>query len=428
MSTAPAPSASSSLDSPYPSRFRSAPERSRRLGRGLKVMGRITAVDDALLDRIGRAYLETDELGGALADAIRTRAGEPGRVTMTQLRQALAGGVGSVADPPPALAAFCAEVERVPDWVDWDLVEEGGRVYNRFGRNAADVLLQLSLIGGYRFGGPTDLLVATGGLTGDSTRRRLAETQKWATSLAGPGAMRPPAGGRPGGEGWRLTVHVRAMHALVNAAFEPRWDVARWGRPINLADQAATLGLFDGVVLIGCRALGVRIPSEDSAALMHLWRYVGWLMGVPEEFLVDDEWERHRINYHSLLVQADVTEAGPLLSQAILEAQLVRRFPGWPRPLQRVRARFEQERLLSMLTVFLGPTSMRELGLPQRPPWAHAYLLALNTVRYRVIGRTAAGRRHLDRWGERVSRQVLESYFLDERKDVGALPHTEGRG
>ena len=29
-----------------------------------------------------------------------------------------------------------------------------------------------------------------------------------------------------------------------------------------------------------------------------------------------------------------------------------------------LRARYERERLLSMLTVFLGPTSMRELGLP----------------------------------------------------------------
>ena len=65
---------------------------------------------------------------------------------------------------------------------------------------------------------------------------RLAETQKWTVALSRPGAL------RPGGEAWRLTLHVRAMHALVNQRFAPRWDVERWGLPINQADQAATLG------------------------------------------------------------------------------------------------------------------------------------------------------------------------------------------
>lgn len=407
-----------------PTRFREAEARSARLGRTLRAIGRVPAVDEALMARIGRAFLERDELGARLADAIRTRAGGPdaGRVTMTQFRTALEHGIAAVTDPPPALAAFFAEVESVPDWVDWDLLTEGGGVYRRFGQNAADVLLQLSLVGGYRFGGPTDLLVATGGLTGDQTRRRLAETQKWATSLSEPGAMLPPRDGRPGGEGWRLTVHVRLMHAMVNAAFEPRWDVARWGLPINQADQGSTLGLFDGVPLIGCRALGVPVSRRDSRAVMHLWRYVGHLMGVHEDFLVEDERSRHRLNYHLLLAQADLSPAGPQLARSVFEAQLRRRFAGWPARLQRWRGRFEQERLLSMLTVFLGPTSMRELGLPLRPPWALGYLVPLNTWRYRVLGRTSWGRRRLDAWGRRVSRQVLESYFLDEPEDVGELP------
>jgi len=70
---------------------------------------------------------------------------------------------------------------------------------------------------------------------------------------------------------------------------------------------------------------------------MHLWRYVGWPMGVDEAHLV------------------------------------------------------ERERLLSMLTVFLGPTSMRELGLPRRPPWAFGLVVALNVLRDRVLGRLPGG-------------------------------------
>ncbi|TWH03187.1 uncharacterized protein DUF2236 [Nocardioides sp. J9] len=400
----------------YPARFRAAEARGRRLGRPLQLFARVRQVDEALMDRIGRAMTERDELGARLADAIRLRAGATGKVEMAQFRQALTHGVEAVADAPPALAAFFAEVQAEPAWLDRDLVEEGARVFRRLGQNAQDVLLQLSLVGGYRFGGPTDLLVATGGLTGGQTLRRLGETQKWGSSLTDPGALLPVTG-----EGWRLTVHVRLMHALVNHAFEGRWDTDAWGLPINQADQASTLGLFDGVLLIGARALGVPFSRRESRALMHLWKYVGWLMGVDEDFLVDDEWERHRIDYHVLLAQGPITEAGPQLAQAVVAAQAERHYPGWPAALQGVRARYERERLLSMLTVFLGPESMRELGLPMRPPWAHGYIVALNTLRYRVLRHLPGGEERLWRWGGRRAQWLLDSYFQGDREEVGAL-------
>ncbi|WP_419704532.1 oxygenase MpaB family protein [Promicromonospora sp. NFX87] len=397
----------------HPLRFRSAEARGARIGRPLRWFGGVRGVDEALLDRIGRAFFEQDDAGAALAAAMRLPAGAPGRVTHKQVRAALAGdGAGDVGSPI-ALRQLLDEVTAVPGWVDWDLVEEGAAVQRRLGQNSSDVLLQLSLVGGYRFGGPTDLLAATGALTGGALRR-LRETQEWTIGLSEPGALRPYA------PAWRATVHVRVMHALVNASFtdpdrqgqRDRWDTARWGLPVNQADQAATLGLFDGTLILGCRALGVRVPPSDSRALMHLWRWVGHLLGVHPDFLVDDEWQRHRLNYHVLLAQAGISEAGPRLARAVVAAQAERTYrgPSWWQPF---RAGFERERLLSMLTAFLGVRSMRELGLPLRPPWAHAYLLPLNTLRYRVLGRTRRGRERLDRWGRRRTHATVASYQPD---------------
>lgn len=393
-----------------PTRHREAEDRSRRIGRALRVVARVEEVDEDLMRRLGEGFLRCDEPGRDLARALRAPRGAAGRVSMADLQRALAEGVDALDDPPPALVRFLDAVTPEPDWLDRDLLDRGARVYHRFGRNAADVLLQLSLVGGYRFGGPTDLLVATGGLTGEMTRRRLGETQKWATTLSVPGALRRH------GEAWRTTLHVRAMHALVNDSFVERgWDVERWGLPINQTDQAATLGLFDAVALLGVRALGVPVSREDSRAVMHLWRYVGWLMGVDEAHLVERERERHRLNYHVLLAQAGPSEAGAELSRAIVDLQ-PELFTG------RVRGWYERERLLSMLTVFLGAPSMRELGLPRRPPWAFGLVMAGNALRYRVLGRLPGGEARLERWGDRVREEVLGRYFGDDAPEVGPLP------
>ncbi len=394
-----------------PTRHRAAEQRSERIGWLLRRVAKVRALDEPLMDRIARGFIQCDEPGAELARAMRLPAGDPGRVSMVQVRAALADGIDTVRDAPPALTDFFAIVDAVPDWVDWDLVEEGSRAFRRLGQNVADVLLQLALIGGYRFGGPTDLLVATGGLTGDMTMRRLGETQKWAVAVGRPHAMRRD------GEGFALTVHVRLMHALVNDSFVERWDTARWGLPINQTDQAATLGLFSGVLLVGCRALNARITSAESVAVMHLWKYIGWLMGVDEQWLVDTELEQHRLNYHVLLSQDDISAAGPQLAQAIVRAQRTLHFRRWPR-LGRFLAR---ERLLSMLTPMLGVRSMRELGLPLRPPWALAYVVALNAVRYRLIGRTAWGEAYLQAWGDRVRDRVMFRHFGPDRPEIGPL-------
>lgn len=407
LAAASAPTEAPAPPVPPPTRYREAEARSARFGRILRLYARVRRIDEDLMARIGAGFLEQDEPGARLADAMRLPSGDPGRVSMAAFQTALEHGVDAVTDPPDALRAFFRTVEATPDWLDEDLLARGQRVYHRFGQNAADVLLQLSLIGGYRFGGPTDLLVATGGLTGDKTIRRLGETQYWATSLSTPGGLRRD------GEAWRLTVHVRAMHALVNHAFTPRWDVARWGLPINQSDQAATLGLFDAVVLLGVRALGVPVSRGDAHAVMHLWRYVGWLLGVDDRFLVDDERERHRLNYHLLLAQAGISEAGPLLTQSLVDGQRELH----DGTFSRLRGAVARERLLSMLTVFLGRESMRDLGLPLRPPWAHAYVIALNTWRYR----TPWGRRRLDAWATGVSTRVLHRHFGDDARAVGEL-------
>jgi hypothetical protein len=398
----------------YPARFVSAPQRNEAVGRPLRLVARAWTLDHDLLDQLGRGMFARDELGARLVAAMRREPGDPQRVTMAQFKRALADGIKTIPHPPAALGEFFGVVDRIPDWVDFDLLERGSKVFRRLGRSRFDVLLQLSLIGGYRFGGPPDLLVETGGLSGSSAMRRLGETQKWGFAVGQPGGMRRE------GEGFQLTLHVRLMHALINQRFESngRWDIDRWGLPINQADQAATLGLFNSTLLLGVRLLGHVVTREASLALMHLWKYVGWLLGIDERWLFDTERDQNRFNYHVIRAQGDVTPAGAALARALVDGHFTRHRG----PLGRVFGHYDRQRLLSMLSYFLGPQGMRDLNLPWTPPWAVPPIIAKNLLKTTLLARSGAGRKYLERGGERAITRELTLNFQGEQARIGALP------
>lgn len=390
-------------DARYPRRFMAGEPRNARIGRPLQRATGITTPDPHLMDRIGRALMERDEPGAAVARAIRRDAGDPTRVTMQQFNTALESGGAAVPDGPEELRRFFDIVEATPDWVDFDLINAGAKAYRSYGPNVRDVMADLSLIGGYRFGGPPDLLVKTGLLAGKGALRRMGETVHWSTAVTEHDGM------RRGSEGFTLTVHVRLMHALVNHQYEINgtWDTGQWGLPINQADQAFTLGLFSSVLLRGLRRLGVRVTAEESRAIMHLWKYVGWLMGVGADFLRDNESEQDRLQYHLLLSQGPLSSAGPELANAIVDAERGLHFPSLPR----LRGAYAHFRRLSMLQFFLGKQSMAELQLPPTPPLAAVPVIAANLFRYQVLTRTPKGRELVQRWGEQKRSRVVQSHY-----------------
>lgn len=406
--------ATASPEGTHPTRWASARERNERIAAPLKAIARVREVDEELVELLGRRMFARDEAGARLVGAMRRDRDDPARVTMAQFHQALREGVDAVPDAPEGLREFFAVVDAVPDWVDWTLIERGARAFRRLGPSRDDVLLQLSLIGGYRFAGPADLLVLTGGLTGSTAQRRLGETQQWVSALESPGGMRRR------GEGFRLTVHVRAMHALINHQFETngRWDVERYGLPVNQSDQAATLGLFNSTTLLGVRALGRIVTRDESLAIMHLWKYVGWLMGVDEDLLFDTEREQNRFNYHVLLAQAGPTPSGAALAGPLVEGKRTQysgRFAG-------LRGQHSRLRTLSMLRFFLRKEGLRDLGLPVTPIWAVPPIVAANFVASGLLGRTRQGRRWLERTSDSASSRESRLRFGGAPADIGALP------
>src|SRR5690606_26484721 len=94
-----------------------------------------------------------------------------------------------------------------------------------------------------------------------------------------------PGGLERGGDGWKLSVRVRLMHARVRRLLSrsPDWDRAAWGAPLSAAHIGFATACFSGLLLTRARMLGVELNDEERDSFMMIWRYSGLLMGVPEE-------------------------------------------------------------------------------------------------------------------------------------------------
>ena len=251
-----------------PSRYRSDEKRSARLGKVLRLFAGVRELDEELMQRLAEGFMQKDELGAELARAMRLPAGHPERVTMAQFQTASADGIAAVADPPPALRAFFDVVDSVPDWVDWDLVEEGGRVVRSLGQNAADVLMQLSLLGGYRFGGP------------HRPARRDRRTRRRHDATATGGDAEVDGGGRPAAQHASRRRGIPADPARARHARPRQRDLhpALGRRPMGRADQPERPGrdagavqrrAGAGVARLGCPDHSGGVTGRDAPVEVH---------------------------------------------------------------------------------------------------------------------------------------------------------------
>ncbi|ABL83009.1 conserved hypothetical protein [Nocardioides sp. JS614] len=372
---------------PTPTRFGSDPAWARRAARPLRlVAGRRPEPTPAELDRMRAALLRRDDEAHALVRAVR----EEHSVTMPQFRQALEHGIGSVPGAPPALRRFFAVVDARPAWVDDALLDRGARAMQKLGWDGFDLLTWGSLLGGYRSAAALEPLVRSGRLLGASTARRTAETSRWFLACIEDDGM------RRGSEGWRLTVHVRVMHAFVNYQLEqdPTWDWELRGTPINQYDQASTLAVFSTTPLLQARLLGIRVSRRDSRAVMHLWSYIGWLLGVEDHWLPHTEQAGRRIIYHLLAHDPGPDESSRVLARALVDSQADVPGGGW-------RGVLAREAGLSSATFLNGRTGMHELGLPARLPWYPALRIPVNLLWTHLVGRLPGGEALVVRRGRR---------------------------
>ncbi len=314
-----------------------------------------------------------DPAADALVEAFRAL---PGGSGWQLLERALEHGVDEVPDAPQELRGLLEQASTAPSWLDLEVVDAGAASFWRVGLPAlAPSLVYGSLAFGYQYGDLSRPLAATGRLERMASRR-LGETARWVLAATTPGAI------APGGEGWRSSLRVRMVHALVRRHLldSPEWDTGEWGMPISASAMMATaIGGFNIVPQRALEDMGARTAPADRESRTALWRWVGYVLGVPPALLPASWSEAERLIETLATFDLGPNDDGPALMRALTHHALPLQglLPSWGVPPARVLATPMIEALVRR---WLGGAVSDELGVG-RSPIVHLVPLARPLVR-----------------------------------------------
>ncbi|MDB4990536.1 MAG: hypothetical protein JWN04_5714 [Myxococcaceae bacterium] len=295
--------------------------------------------------------------GDPLADDWLACSQALGAATSDRLfESALSCGIDRVEDAPAALSALFRQLETVPLWLDTERLRNGAQVCRRVGLIGTIVLSDFALLGGYRSAAVAKTLIGTGKLR-DDVAKRLTSTRRFVTTVTEPGDM------LRGRAGYEAAVRVRMVHAHVRAGLlgRPSWRSDVWGLPINQADMLSTNLLFSIGYVDASRKWGFRFSGSEVEDVLHLWRYIGYVLGIEDVLLPG-----HAASARTALYAVGVSQPSPDADSATL-AQALQKLPlsfakkGIAKPF----AQFEMELRMAMTRNIFGDQAIEQLGLPR---------------------------------------------------------------
>lgn len=360
---------------------------------GRVLLGFIGKPSDEEVYQHGTQLMVGDSKADAVADLLQ-------HMPMNELRamiaQALDHGIETVDNAPQALVDLFAEIDHMPDWVDADRLQLASEVIRRSGRFGGYALRNFALMGGYQSSAINKPLVFTGALD-VSSANRIAETNAFWLDISRENGLQRFA------PGVKTAIRVRIMHAMLRVRIQrnPEWSNDKWGLPINQSDMLVTNLAFSTLFTEGSRLMGVHITRKEAEAVLHFWKYVGYLLGINVESMPTTEKAARKLLYILTIAQPSADEDSKHLARALMEEPMQAAIPkqAWQR---RLRCKFHH----GLSRYFLDNHACKNLGIPHTPwvlagPMIAAPVFALETARRIIPGAT----RYAVKRGDRVQTQ-----------------------
>ncbi len=272
----------------------------------------------AIAPDIADKYLAHTLIGDPLAEELAEDLAEFSPKESAKLIQATMNEEGEEAlrNAPDSLRKFFKEAETQPEWLDYSAFAPAVRM---FFRNSQVTLA--AFVAGVLVEGFTTNIAKSFFITGrvrDQGVRRLGQNNRHMMEIFLPGGLYRY------GDGWKLSVRIRIVHArlrlLLNGSED--WDTEAWGTPISAAHLGYAISAFSARLLKHMKTLGADYTDEEYNSFMAVWRYSGYLMGIPETILFRDADEALRLWEIALMCEPD-----PPLESIVMAHSLVNSAP-----------------------------------------------------------------------------------------------------
>ncbi len=219
---------------------------------------------------------------------------------------------------PESVKKLFLQLQEIPPWFDEKVANDGARFCMRTGANGLMILRDFSLMGGYDFAYIGKPLILTGALKKGAVKR-LKDTLEFWVNVTRQDALKINS------EAYQLIIRTRLMHSYARLKIKEKtehWDDQNWGEPINHWDMIATYTGFSLVFMQGLKKLGIIISAEEETGLFHLWKYIGYLLGIPAHFLPENRQQAVEQFYWWSTIQAEGDEDSAQLAKALLQENL----------------------------------------------------------------------------------------------------------
>ncbi len=336
-------------------------------------------------------YVAHTTVGDPLADALIDELAAIGHNETNRLIQlAIQGDRETLRNGPASLRALFESSADRPAWVDLQSHLPGCRMFHR---NAPIVLA--GMVAGTLVEGFSTNIAKSFFLSGrlrDQGMRRLKQNNRHMLEIFMPGGMDRY------GDGWAYSVRIRIIHARIRhlLATSGEWDAEELGLPLSSAHIGLAITVFSARLLHHIMRLGASFNDEERQSFMAVWRYSGWLMGIPESMLFRDEADALEIFKIGLLCEPPVSLESIVMASALINSAPL--FIGHTERDQRVKTAQYAFRICRAL---IGNQLADELKLPRSGVmsggvlWKFRMLNKVENLMKRVNSRLARERSHI---------------------------------
>ncbi len=215
---------------------------------------------------------------------------------------------------PQVLRDFFKILDDEPPWLDREAFRPGIRAFH------ANVdLMLVAFVTGVLVEGFSTLIAKSFNITGRvaSTKRRLQQNNRHMMDIFFPGGLRRD------GDGWKLSTRIRFVHARIRGllAKSDDWNHEAWGTPVSAAHLGFAISVFSARLLEYSLLVGASLNKEERESVLAVWRYTGYLMGIPETILYSSAAEAQKMYKIGYMCEpppdADSIAVANMLIQAI---------------------------------------------------------------------------------------------------------------